>query len=230
MANSTLVLSGLRSPDQPKRRWLPTELRTFKPSDARRSLFVEVMRIVLPALALFLATALLLWPGLHQDDKTFRLSLGGRAAEGGPLTMLNARYSGLDRLGRPFMVTADAASQDPSDPKLVILDRFAADITLSKGEWLWLGADSGAFHEDEQVLILYGDVSLFTDKGFELHAARAEIDLRQHVLTGQGGIEAQGPLGTVRADVLKVFDNGRHVALDGNVRTTVSLHRRSRKI
>ena len=60
------------------------------------------------------------------------------------LSMLNARFDGVDDEGRPFSL-ADEASQPSSVDEIVDLSLPKGDITLNDGTWLALTAKTGKY-------------------------------------------------------------------------------------
>ena len=75
--------------------------------------FVGLMKVALPAVAATLILILLAWPQLTLSRSGPGLDLSELAlGEPDSLTMLNARFNGYDSKNRPYLVTADVASQD----------------------------------------------------------------------------------------------------------------------
>ncbi len=61
------------------------------------------------------------------------------------LRMVNPRYSGIDRESRPYVLTADAATQVPRSDDLVTLDGPKADLTTKSGNWVEISGDTGTY-------------------------------------------------------------------------------------
>jgi lipopolysaccharide export system protein LptC len=186
------------------------------------SRFVGLMKWGLPALAGFLVVLVLAWPGVLKRNEGFQLSFSGLRGLGEEeLTMLNPRFMGVDRKNQPFVITADSANQDPADPRLVTLDSVQADITLTDGSWLSLVAASGLYRQAEQTLTLEGPVSIYSDSGYELHLRRVEATLAEGVAWSDDGVEGQGPFGQLRADRMRIENQGERMFFEGRVRLTV---------
>ena len=178
----------------------------------RYSLFVGVMKVLLPATAAALVLLVVAWPRFSIEVEDVRLSvskLAPRQAEN--LTMLNARFEGRDEKDQPFSVTADIATQSESDKDLVTLELPKADITLQDGAWLALTARSGEYRKDAQVLDLTGSVNLYHDKGFELRTEAARIHLDLGMAEGANPVQGQSSLGTIQAEGFKVLDRGARI-------------------
>lgn len=186
------------------------------------SRFVGLMKRGLPALAASLAVVVLAWPGVLTRKEGFQLSFSGLRGLGEEeLTMLNPRFMGVDRKGQPFVVTADSANQDPADARRVTLERVEADITLTDGSWLSLVASRGLYVQAEQTLTLEGPINIHSDTGYELHLSHAEMALAEGAAWSDSGVEGQGPFGQLRADRMRIEDQGQRMHFEGRVRLTV---------
>lgn len=206
-------------------RWAPAIATGVDLARVRRSRFVGAMRIALPVLALVLIALLIAWPQVYRRSDGFRLAFSTIEVEDGALTMTKARYRGTDHKDQPFLVSADTATQDPNDSKRVTLDRIAADMTMRDGTWLALNASSGAYHQGEQVLTLQDDISVFTDRGYELHGISARVDLAAGTLASDDKVWGQGPFGLLRANGMRVDGNGNRVRFINGVQVTLFRNR-----
>ncbi len=178
----------------------------------RYSVFVGFMKVLLPATAAALMLLVVAWPQFVIEEEGFRLSVSKLAPDQAEsLTMLNARFEGLDERNRPYAVTADIATQSENDTDLVTLERPKADITLEDGAWLALTAKSGEYHKEAQVLDLTGSVNLFHDKGFELRTESARVRLDEGMAEGAQPVEGQGSIGTIQAEGFRVLDRGARI-------------------
>jgi len=189
----------------------------------RYSRFVGMMKLLLPLLALGLVVAVVIWPNEFRQAAGFHLayvaSTDGSAAE---LAMLRPRYLGTDARNRPFVVTADRATQDPNDQRLITLVRLQADMAMSDGRWFTVMADKGIYHQQHEFLRLEGAINLFSDQGYEFNAQVFDVDMRAGEAVSNQPVHGQGPFGTLRADRLEVEDFGRRLLFRGNVRMRIA--------
>lgn len=206
-------------------RWAPAIAGRVDLTRVRRSRFVGAMRVALPVLALVLIALLIAWPQIYRRSDGFRLAFSTLEVEDGALTMTKARYRGTDDKDQPFLVSADTATQDANDPKLVTLDRIAADMTMRDGTWLALNANTGAYHQGDQVLTLQGDISVYTDRGYELHGISAQANLGAGTLASDDKVWGQGPFGLLRANGMRVDGNGNRVRFVNGVQVTLFRNR-----
>ncbi|MEM7225903.1 MAG: LPS export ABC transporter periplasmic protein LptC [Pseudomonadota bacterium] len=180
------------------------------------SMFVGCMKVVLPATALALILLIVAWPQLGSEDNRFRISVSELTADlAENLSMLNARFDGLDDKNQPFSVTADEATQTPERADIIDLTFPKADITLEDGTWLAMEAEGGTFDRNANTLELHGGVTLFHDKGYELKTEAARIDLETSSAEGYNVVTGQGPLGSIESEGFRVLERGDQVYFMG---------------
>ena len=185
----------------------------------RYSRVVGTMKLLLPLLAFGLVVVVVVWPNEFREATGFHLAYVSNPESGGAeLTMLRPRYLGTDKRNRPFVVTADSATQDPKDQRLITLRQLQADMAMTDGRWFTILADKGTYHQLRQKLQLSGSVNLFSDQGYEFNAQVADIDLNTGRAISDRPVAGQGPFGTLRADRLEVEDFGQRLHFKGNVR------------
>lgn len=188
----------------------------------RYSRFVGLMKVLLPALAAALILLIFAWPQLTFKDERFRLGMSQLTREQAEnLTMLNARYNGVDERRRPYTITADIATQSKQDENLIDLELPKADMTLDDGAWLALTARSGEYRRSDKVLDLTGAVNLFHDRGFELRSESARIDLGAGTAEGLEPVQGQGTFGSVVAEGFRVLDRGQTIIFTGKSRLVI---------
>lgn len=201
-----------RSPQQPPR----LSIRN------RYSIFVGLMKVLLPAMAAALVLLVVVWPQIMLDDDRFRLSVTELTVDQAEnLTMLNARFDGIDENNQPYRVTSDMATQSTQDKDLIELELPKADITLEGGDWLAVTARSGEYRREAQLLDLIGSVNLFHDKGFELRTESAQINLEAGTAEGHDPVKGQGTAGTIDSEGFRVEDRGARIFFTGKSHLTI---------
>jgi lipopolysaccharide export system protein LptC len=180
------------------------------------SLFVGTLKVVLPALVVALVLTIIVWPRLVPDEADFRISVADIAPEEvDNLTMVNPRYRGVDEENRPFTVVADKAIQDKSGADIVDLERPQADITTKGGAWITLSARNGRYDRADKHLHLEEDVSLFHDRGFEVHTSIADADLKAGTAHGDQPTQGHGPSGEIQGQGFRILDRGARIIFTG---------------
>jgi lipopolysaccharide export system protein LptC len=195
-----------------------------QPRDRRRrvrdySRFVTVMKFLLPMLAAGLVVLLAVWSQIRIEDGRFRIGSASVApTEIDRLSMVNPRFQGIDDQNRPFTVTAKEASQVKGNDDLIDLVQPQADITLESGSWMAVSADSGRYQRSTRQLQLDGKVSLFQDRGYELHVESIAVDFAAGGAVSNTAVTGQGPAGELSGEGLRVADRGAVIELTGKSR------------
>jgi lipopolysaccharide export system protein LptC len=185
----------------------------------RYSRFVGLMKIVLPSVAAVLVALVVAWPQFQDVRQGFRIEIAKlQLPLAGGQRVANARFTGVDRMNRPFTVTAETAVQAEDKPGIVDLARPKADITLADGAWVAASARQGLYMKQEQVLHLDGEVDLFHDTGFELHTPRAVVDLANGTASGDDPVNGHGPSGTLNATGFRIMDGGKRILFLGKAK------------
>jgi lipopolysaccharide export system protein LptC len=199
---------------------------TARPRDTilsalRYTQFVGWMKRILPISAGIVVAAVLAFFFLQRAPEGMTLSYESTGRIDNDLAMIKPRLVGTDDAGNPFVITANAAIQDGKNAKRARLEKVEADIQADKGHWLNASATRGTYDMDAGTLVLRDGLSVFSDDGYELHTAQADVDLKKGEMTGPE-VTGQGPLGSLRADTFKVDRISRRLQLSGNVHMTLS--------
>lgn len=185
------------------------------------SRFVDLMRWLLPIAALGLIAILVGWPDRDGNDGNLTLSFVdlGRQDEG--LRMISPRYVGTDSHGQPFVITADAATQDETDQELITLDAVEADVTLEDGRWIVLRSPTGLYNRREETLHLAEWVNIYSDDGHLFNARNVKLDLAEGLASSGMPVHGQGPMGLIDAHGFKILDGGKRTRFEGGVKLTI---------
>ena len=174
---------------------------------ARRRFVLIGVKLVLPACALVLLSAIALWPELDRQEQAERVTmhqLTTHAIDGA--TMTQARYRGVDERNRPYTFTAASATQ--VTPERVDLKSPKADITLENGTWMYGESRAGIFIQHLNQLDLWQDVFLYRDDGMTARTQSATLDLKAGAAAGPDPVHVEGPIGTLDAVGFAIMDKG----------------------
>ncbi|MFQ5955004.1 MAG: LPS export ABC transporter periplasmic protein LptC, partial [Kiloniellales bacterium] len=178
--------------------------------------FVAFLKLLLPMIAAALMLIVIIWPEITSRDEGFRIGVADISVEDAKnLRMVNPRYMNIDKVGQPYVLSADETTQATGDDQLVRLKRPKADITLKDGTWIALNADFGNFYRTDKLLDLFGSVNLYQDQGYEFHTTRARFDLTKGHASGQEAVQGQGPFGTVESQGFRILNNGKSILFTG---------------
>lgn len=183
------------------------------------SRFVNLMKLLLPAVAAGLLLLVIAWPRLQAGLDRLRLSFTRLdLSEARDLRMVNARFSGIDKRHRPYVLTADVARQMPDRNDLMALEGPKGDITLQSGAWLALTAFTGIYLSQGQLLDLFGDVKVFHDRGYELTTDTAHVDMAAGTAEGNDAVQGQGVFGDITSQGFHLLDHGQTIIFTGKAK------------
>lgn len=183
------------------------------------SIFVGTMKVVLPAIGVGLILTMLAWPSFESQQDAIRLGFADVTPDDVDKQRLtNPRYQGADKRGEPFTVTAKSATKMKPGSDVWELDEPQADVTLSRGNWVALRAEYGAYREADQQLDLIGSVNLYHDDGYEFRTLSAHINLTNNTAEGDDPVAGQGPFGDIKSQGFRVLDKGERVIFTGKAR------------
>ena len=180
------------------------------------SRFVSVAKRTFPAIALLLLLLVGAWPRLQEAVERVHFAppqLDLREAQ--DVRMVEARYTGIDRQHRPFVITANVARQNPSANDIVALEQPKGDMTTLSGSAFRITARTGIYQPQTQLLDLFGDVRLRQDEGNEFRTGSAHIDMANGTADGHEPIEGDGPFGHASGEGFRVLDRGDVIIFTG---------------
>ncbi len=220
MASGSPLTQGTSS-DHALRQETPSVTVNLRASRSASAVLIGVLKTLLPSFAIGMVLLIFAWPQINVESERFGIGLGVSelaADYADSLSMLNARFDGVDAEGRPFSLSADEASQPSSVNEIVDLSLPKGDITLNDGTWLALTAKTGKYDRQGNTLDLAGAVSLFHDQGFELQTATAAVDLEAGRAEGSDPVKGHGPFGQLLSEGFRVEDNGDTIVFTGRSR------------
>lgn len=193
-----------------------------RPVESRYSRFVSLMKIALPLGAIVLLGVVLLYSGVFESDD--RLDVAFREIDTQPsdLRMVSPRVAGVTGDGKPYVFTADNATQDPARPNFIALENLQGDIKFNEEEnWMSMTATGGLYNSEAQTLDLTQQIDIFTTWGYEVHGEEATVDFGHGTLTSEKEVTGHGPLGTLRADRMRADHATQVLRFDGNVKMLI---------
>jgi lipopolysaccharide export system protein LptC len=185
---------------------------------ARRALMVAILRGVLPAGALFVLGALIIWPMINPQK------IAAIAMKNIPdLVIDNLHFTGLDSKNEPYSLVAGKATKPGNLKDIYDFDRPRGEITLTNGTWVSGKADYGRYNQDTRRLWLGGNVQLFQDKGYQFTTDEAQVDLNDNNAWGAGPVLIQGGFGTIRGRGFRLLDSGKVMVVTGPAHASLDL-------
>ncbi len=198
------------------------------PGHRRYSRVVELLRYLLPAVALSLIALVVAWPQLISGAGGLIVPIFANAEVDGADVMLmhNPRYVGQTKNAEPYELTAASAYTDPKRPNRVHLDHPVGALTGAGPRDLNLIAQSGLYNRAADKLDLDGGVELTTSDGYRFDTDSARMDLKNGQVIGDRPIQGSGPTGTLAADRFEILNKGDLLRFEGRVKVTLPPHPR----
>lgn len=216
-------MTDVRSSSQQTQDALQPRTVNIKRSVEKYSRFVSTMKILLPSIAVLLLLLVVVLPQLRNEPEQFTAEIERVETESGSaLSLVNARYFGTDDSGQPFSVTAESVRESDGEEDLIALMSPQADISLNDGTWLTVGAQTGSYQREEQVLDLTGAVNLFQDQGYELHTDAVTVMLEEGRARSSTPVSSQGPFGQLESQGFVLQDKGKTVLFTGPARLVLN--------
>ena len=185
--------------------------------DRRHTWRVAVLKRVLPAIGVSLLLLIAIWPRLVPLWERMRFSfppIDLRDAQ--ELRMVNPRYSGVDREGRPFVVTAASGRQIPDRQDLMSLQAPVAEIKLRSGAKVWASSVSAIYQSQTSMLDLFGDVTVTHQDGTRFLTQSARVNVALNAAEGSDPVSGHGPAGEIKAQGFRIIDKGDTINFTGN--------------
>lgn len=204
----------------PRREWT-TRARSTILGAQRYSRFVAMMKRTLPAAALMLIAAVVVYAVQPRQKGQLQMTFESVGQIENDRAMIKPRLTGSDAKGNPFVITADRAIQMGTNVHRVRLENVEADMTLENSRWLNATANNGLFDADAKTLAMNGGIAVYSDSGYEIHTKSANADLKLGLMRGQEHVSGQGPMGLMSADRFEIDRTKKQLLLQGNVHTTI---------
>jgi lipopolysaccharide export system protein LptC len=191
---------------------------------------VSLLKRVLPAGGLALLLLIIAWPQLGSVLERVRLALPAiDLRDARELRMINPRYAGVDRLGRPYVMTAGIARQVPSREDLVAFEKPHGDLRLNSGMHVIVTSLTGVYQSQTQLLDLFDDVNILRDDGTHFVTGSAHLDLSNNTGEGKDPVVGHSPSGDITAQGFKILDNGDTIIFTGAAEAVLKATRRNAK-
>ena len=175
---------------------------------------VRFLKFALPVGVLAFIAYLLISPLSRNKEVSFLLDKKKVATASERLKTQAARYQGVDDQGRAFTVEANRAVQKTSQVPIVDITGVRAQMQMKDGPAL-ATADSGRYHMDAQTMDVDGPIHVTAANGYKLETRNVTVDLTNHTLKGNQGVEGTMPLGRFDAANMAANMRDRHVTLTG---------------
>lgn len=182
---------------------------------------VRFAKIALPALAVVFLVGMGLFIGLSRVVPNVGIDLSGSAIRDGKLVMANPKLDGFTADELPYSVRAARAVQDLTGTGVIDLERIQATVPLNSEVEARVLAAAGVYDSDANTLDVTDSLSLETSDGKRADLGSAAIDLASGSLTTEEPVHISMPGAELRADRLRVEENGKRMLFESRVRLVV---------
>lgn len=171
----------------------------------------------LPAVVGVIVAVMVITPLFPRNEVSFLLDRNKVAVTSERLTVSHATYRGQDNDGKPFSVTAGHAVQHSARVPVVEMRDLMAQLRLKSGN-ARVSAPSGAYHVDQERMVVSGPVNFVTDDGYRMVTSAVAVDLKYRRAFGEGGVTGASSSGSFSADRISADLSAHSVSLDGHAR------------
>jgi lipopolysaccharide export system protein LptC len=175
----------------------------------RYSLFVNGMKLALPAIAVGIVVAIMASSASNPAPPP------PRKVSALESTMQAPSYASRDDKGQPYKLDADVAKQDPAAPDVMDLTNPKAEIELNNGSTLEGAATTGQYNQKEGKLDINGDLTLHHSSGAVFETSKATVDINAKSASGDAPVHVTGDFGEVNAKGFQLINEGKVVIFTG---------------
>jgi lipopolysaccharide export system protein LptC len=204
-----------------------TRLRAAAFHKARRhSRRVGFLRYALPAAVIggLAIIVLFAWFDPLRVYRGLPLEFGKLSISGNKLTMEAPRLTGFTRDQQPYVVTAEAASQDLSKPTLVELTNIVGRVDRADKSTAELRAKYGIYDTKDELINLYGVIEIEMTGGYKAWVNDALVEVRKGHIVSKNPVDVVFPDGTLHANGgIEIFEHGTLAVFSDGVVMNVTL-------
>lgn len=134
--------------------------------------------------------------------------------------LIGPKLESTDQKGRPFRVQAEYATNVNEENSDFV--NPSGQMQLEDGSILSFTSKTGIYHKKEELLELFDDVNVKTDKGYDLKTRYMKIFLNENKGEGHEPVHGTGPTGeTIDAEGFRITDKGDIIDFLGKTKITL---------
>jgi lipopolysaccharide export system protein LptC len=185
----------------------------------RHSAFVRLLRVGLPVAAVLGVIAMIGMASVLDPLRALAklpINISGLVVSGTKITMQQPRFAGFTQDARPYLVTAEKAAQDVTNPDRIELDQIRATMDLKDSGAFELLAQSGIFENKTDTLTLLHRI-VINSPAYQASLSEAVINVRSGHVLSEKPVEVTMLQGTLIANRLEVLNSGEIIRFDNGV-------------
>lgn len=185
---------------------------------ARHSRRVTLLRKGLPiAAAAVLGLYFISAAVLRMSFGPISASVDAVTVSDGKLRMVNPKLEGFDRARGGYVIRADYADQDVTDPSQIELTALRAEMRQNDDDWSLMLAARGEFDTKKEQLEMLDGIDISTSSGLVGRMERATLDMKTQTLESKRPVRFEMINGTVDAKGLRYEANEKLIVFQGGV-------------
>jgi lipopolysaccharide export system protein LptC len=182
----------------------------------RHSRNVRLMKVALPMTGVFLVAAFM---GVTVFNRLGSgVTIEAAAIQEGRIVMQAPRLSGSAGDGRQYVVEAERALQDVTNPNSIELEKVKAAVPFGSGATADVSAASGHFDNGTRVLSINGDLNITTTDGMNAVLKDAVFNLGTESVKTAKPVKIEMKTATINAEALEVEQGGKILRFTGGVK------------
>jgi lipopolysaccharide export system protein LptC len=195
-------------------------LRHWAEPGSRHDRVIRAVKFGLPILIVGLVVMLAISPFERRGDVSFILDKNEVEQARERMRVEQARYTGEDNKGQPFLIVADRAVQQSSNVPVVTIEGMRARLNLARGP-LSIAALKGRYDLEKEMVAVDGPIRVVGPDGYRLATRDVTVNLDQRTMQSNGAVSGEMPLGRFQAGRLSADLDERTVRLNGGVRLKI---------
>lgn len=187
----------------------------------RHSRRVQLLKIVLPAIALVIAGIFSWFTFFSTSPARDIITLNTEISEDGRMTMTQPKIEGYTKTNQPYFMKAGRAVQDPSQNGLIELQDIVAEIPLARRGRATVNAVGGFYDNINGRLWFDKPFTVTTSDGMTARFQSADINIETSQINTTNPVDINRDNQHLTANAMQVKENGALIVFSGNVRLVI---------
>lgn len=199
--------------------WTATRGATAYRTAHRHSRLVAALRWLLPLIVVVAAGAFA--TTLYVESRPAQTAALPKVdMQSNSLVMDAPRVSGFSNAKRSYEVSAQKATQNLQNPKIVTLDRIEAAVGLDGAGKAMVRAATGVYDSEAETLSLKDGIRMESSAGYEADLSEAQVNLRTQSVQSSKPVEIRTNDGVIKGNAVEISDGGSRIQLSRGVSVT----------
>lgn len=187
----------------------------------RHSRLVRILKVMLPLFAVGVLGLYFVSSKVTVSLGDLEASISGVKISRERLRMINPRLENVNKDDGVYVMTANWAEQETSNPTTLFLDTVRAELTEKEGGWSRMAAPKGTFYTKKDELYLYGGITTTTSSGMVAKLKTATVYTKTNRIRSEEPVDVQFLNGNVKALTMEAMTEKQLVFFRGNVRVHI---------